>query len=372
MFSPVSPEIDQLYMRRCLQLATNGRATCAPNPMVGAVIVRDGRIISEGWHQKTGQPHAEPNAIYAVNDERLLKDATLYVSLEPCSHYGKTPPCADLIIQKQIPRVVIGTPDIFPLVSGRGIAKLRAAGTDVTVGVEKEACYELNRRFFTFHTLKRPFIILKWARTADGYVDYQREPYGSGQQLKISTPFTQVLAHKDRAECDAILVGTRTALLDDPELNVRDWSGKNPVRVVVDRNLTLSSALHLFDGSQETLVFTEKNAVNSQNLTFLTLDFNEDMLTKILQSLYERNLQTLLVEGGSRLHDSFLKAGLWDELHVETSAQIIRKGIPAPDISHVGSHCFFEASFQEGKFFRTIQRYRSQNNWLLARNGHTL
>jgi diaminohydroxyphosphoribosylaminopyrimidine deaminase/5-amino-6-(5-phosphoribosylamino)uracil reductase len=371
--------------------------------MVGAVLVREGVIIGEGWHQQTGLPHAEPNAIQAVKEKAWLRESTLYVNLEPCTHYGKTPPCTDLIIQQKIPRVVIGTPDVFPMVSGKGIAKLKAAGVNVTVGVEQVGCRELNRHFFTFHTLKRPYIILKWAMTSDGYIDFLREPGDSDKQLTVSTPFTHMLAHKDRSECDVILVGTRTALLDNPRLNVRDWFGKNPVRAVIDRRLELPAALHLLDGSGKTLVFTEKTASNTPDVTYITLDFNDDFMTNMLQALYEHNLQTLMVEGGSKLHDSFLKAGLWDEIHVETSTQTILKGVPAPAINHLlnsasafpvacggvseqntgilfgiedssrlAARSFnefqFETSFGEGSSLRKIQVFRSPSSTLLSQS----
>ncbi|MCK9311437.1 MAG: bifunctional diaminohydroxyphosphoribosylaminopyrimidine deaminase/5-amino-6-(5-phosphoribosylamino)uracil reductase RibD, partial [Bacteroidales bacterium] len=229
--------MDSLFMKRCLQLAANGRATCAPNPMVGAVVVHQGLIIGEGWHRKSGEPHAEPNAIRSVKNQELLKASTLYVNLEPCSHDGKTPPCVDLIIAKQIPRVVVGCLDPFPQVSGRGISKLRTAGIDVSVGVEEAACLELNRHFLRFHREKRPYIILKWAQTADGFLDFSRIPGDQKQSLKISTPFTQMLVHKLRSECDVVLVGTNTAILDNPALTVRSWAGKSPVRAMLDRQM---------------------------------------------------------------------------------------------------------------------------------------
>lgn len=247
--------IDEKYMRRCIQLARNGICHAAPNPMVGAVIVRDGKIIGEGYHVRCGEGHAEVNAIASVKDESLLKDATIYVSLEPCSHYGKTPPCADLIIRKGIPRVVVGCVDPFSLVAGRGIQKLRDAGIEVTVGVLEKECRELIRAFVTFNLKKRPYITLKWAQSADGFLDIRRE---DGNAVRLSTPLSTLAVHKMRAEQKAILVGRRTALLDNPSLTVREWYGQNPLRLVIDRQLTLPSHLHLFDGSTPTLVFTEK------------------------------------------------------------------------------------------------------------------
>ncbi|MDD4922434.1 MAG: bifunctional diaminohydroxyphosphoribosylaminopyrimidine deaminase/5-amino-6-(5-phosphoribosylamino)uracil reductase RibD [Bacteroidales bacterium] len=351
--------MDSIFMKRCLQLAANGRATCSPNPMVGAVVVHQGRIIGEGWHRKAGEPHAEPQAIHSVKNQALLKEATLYVSLEPCSHYGKTPPCADLIVEKQIPRVVIGSLDPFPLVSGRGVSKLRAAGIEVSVGIEETACIKLNLHFFQFHRLKRPFIILKWSQTADGFLDIIRKQGDCQSSLKISTPFTQMLVHKLRSECDVILVGTKTALLDNPALNTRFWTGKNPVRAVLDRQMILPSDSVLLNGEIPTIVFTEKPSQKRGKISWVHLDFNKDIPGQILQDLYTRNLQTLLVEGGTFLHESFLKAGLWDEIHIETSTQYIGEGVSAPDLSGVP---VFQAKFMEsdsGINGRKISIFRS-------------
>ena len=259
---------DEKYIRRCIELASNGLCNAAPNPMVGAVIVHNGKIIGEGYHAKCGEGHAEVNAIRSVKDDTLLKEATIYVSLEPCSHYGKTPPCADLIISKGIPRVVVGCIDPFSQVSGRGIRKLREAGIDVTVGVLEEECKNLIRRFVTFNTQKRPYITLKWAESADGYIDINRE---NGSPVVLSTPVTSMYVHKQRAEHKAILVGRRTALLDNPSLTTRNWYGKNPLRLVIDRNLTLPAELKLFDHSTPTMVFTEKQKNSEDNLEYVAL-----------------------------------------------------------------------------------------------------
>jgi diaminohydroxyphosphoribosylaminopyrimidine deaminase/5-amino-6-(5-phosphoribosylamino)uracil reductase len=327
--------------------------------MVGAVLVVDGRIIGEGWHKQVGLPHAEPMAIHSVKDTNLLRKATLYVNLEPCSHYGKTPPCVDLILEKHIPRVVIGTPDVFPLVSGRGIAKLRDHGVEVTVGVETERCMELNRPFFTFHQEKRPFITLKWAMTADGFIDRVRSAADDLVPLSISTPFTRLLTHKIRSEHAVILVGKNTALLDDPRLTLRDWTGKQPVRAVIDRQLELPTTLHLFDGSVPTLVYTEKSAVSTHAVTFVKLDDKTPLVSQLLSDLYERNLQTLLVEGGTTLHRSFLEAGLWDEIHTETSDQTIHTGISAPIMDNVELKLHTRVSYKEKGSNRMIQTFRS-------------
>ena len=299
---------DEKYIRRCIQLAQNGLCTTAPNPMVGAVIVYNDRIIGEGYHIRSGEGHAEVNAIRSVKDESLLSKATIYVSLEPCSHYGKTPPCADLIISKRIPRVVIGCVDPFPLVAGRGIRKLQEAGISVTVGVLEQECKELIRRFTTYNLKKRPYITLKWAESADGFIDIIRQ---DGKPVILSTPLTALHAHKLRAENQAILVGRKTALLDNPSLSTRHWYGRHPLRLVIDKDLSLPSGLHLFDGSLPTVVFTSRQKESSNNLEYRQLDFKQDILPQIMQVLYEKKIQTLLVEGGSQLLQSFLSSGLW-------------------------------------------------------------
>lgn len=361
--SMVAPQADTdaLFMRRCLQLAVAGKETSQPNPMVGAVVVKDGWIIGEGWHRRVGLPHAEPLAIGAVKDQNDLKQSTLYVNLEPCSHYGKTPPCVDLILRKGIPRVVIGTPDLFPLVAGRGIELLRNAGVEVVVGVEAAACRELNRPFFTFHALKRPYITLKWAMTADGYIDHHREVGDSREQLHISTPFTRLLTHKVRAEHAVILVGRKTALLDNPNLTVRDWYGPHPVRAVIDRQLSLPLTLNLFDGKVKTLVFTEMERQDREGVSFIRLDFSRPVVEQLLQALYERNLQTLLVEGGSTLHNSFLASGCWDELHVERSDKHIHAGVAAPIIDELPKRLMHEHLYQEPASNHVLSVYRSLN-----------
>ena len=287
---------DEKYIARCIQLAKNGLCNATPNPMVGAVIVHNDTIIGEGYHIRCGEAHAEVNAIRSVKDESLLKESTIYVSLEPCSHYGKTPPCADLIINKGIPRVVVGCQDPFALVAGRGIQKMRDAGIEVKVGVLEEECRQLIRRFITFHTERRPFITLKWAESADGYIDLHRT---GGQPYIFSSSLSSMLVHKRRAEHSAILVGRRTALLDNPSLTVRNWHGKSPVRLVIDKNLTLPKHLSLFDGSTRTLVFTQReDTPNLFQVEFIQLDFNRDILPQIFEVLYQEKLQTLMVSGG--------------------------------------------------------------------------
>lgn len=320
---------DERFMCRCLQLARKGMMGAAPNPMVGAVIVCDGKIIGEGYHRRCGQAHAEVNAIRSVSRPELLKRSTIYVSLEPCSHYGKTPPCADLIIEKQIPRVVVGCVDPFSRVSGRGIQKLRDAGIEVTVGVLEKECRCLIRRFITFHAEKRPYIVLKWAQSADGFIDVKRT---GGAPIVLSSPETQMLVHKHRAECKAILVGRRTALLDNPSLTVRCWHGENPLRLVLDRELSLPSDLHLFDGTVPTVVFTAKEQTSYAGVDFVRLDFTQAVVPQILGYLYEHGIQSLLVEGGHCLLQSFIDAGLWDEAFVECVPRLLYDGISAPQM----------------------------------------
>ena len=316
--------------------------------MVGAVIVCDGKIIGEGYHIRCGEAHAEVNAIRSVKETSLLKRSTIYVSLEPCSHHGKTPPCADLIIEKQIPRIVIGCQDPFSKVAGRGIQKLKDAGREVIVGVLEDECRHLIKRFITFHTLHRPYITLKWAESADGFIDLCRT---EGNPVILSTPLTSMLVHKKRAEHSAILVGTRTAKLDNPSLNVRNWYGRSPIRLVIDRKQSLSPTLHLFDGSVLTLVFTEHFQDALPNVEYLPIDFQQDILPQIMQILYERGIQSLLVEGGSALLQSFIDAGLWDEAYVEESPRSLISGVKAPEMNDKISYA------SEQSFGRSIRHY---------------
>lgn len=322
---------NEKWMRRCIQLARNGQAGAPPNPMVGAVIVYNGRIIGEGFHRKSGEAHAEVNAINSVHDEALLAQSTLYVSLEPCSHYGKTPPCADLIIGKKIPRVVVGCVDPFALVHGHGIEKLRRAGIDVTVGVLEKECTELNKHFFTFHQKQRPFITLKWAQSADGFIGSNSK---EDKKIFISTPHSLINVHKLRAEHQAIMVGRRTAEIDNPRLNLRFWSGRNPLRIVLDSKGRLSPDLHLFDGTQPTLVVggAAPEKPESTNLEYFHPDASSPLLPQLMAELYRRNILSLLVEGGSQLLKSFIDAGLWDEIVVEFGKENLKHGVTAPTI----------------------------------------
>lgn len=322
---------DEQYMTRCLQLAACGRAGAAPNPMVGAVIVRNDVIIGEGYHRQCGGPHAEVNAIASVADERLLREATIYVSLEPCAHFGKTPPCADLIIEKGIPRVVVGCRDSFEQVDGKGIQKLRNAGIDVMVGVLEEECVALNRAFFTFHGKHRPYVTMKWAKSADGYIDSSRE---EGVPVRFSTDGSALRVHRLRALNDAILVGRRTAMLDNPSLTTRLWPGKNPLRLVIDRRGELGKELSLFDNTTKTVVFTEvlRDFGDDCLVEQVQLDFKKDVVPQMLEYLHKVGVQRLLVEGGAILLQSFIDCGLWDEAFIETAPFALDGGVEAPEL----------------------------------------
>lgn len=323
---------DVQYMRRCLQLARCGRGSTSPNPMVGAVVVCDGRIIGEGYHVRAGEPHAEVNAIRSVKaaDRHLLLKSTMYVTLEPCSHFGKTPPCCDMIISHGIPRVVIGISDSNCQVNGAGISRMCAAGIDVEVGVLKDECYRLNRAFFTMHNHSRPMVTLKWAQTADGFIDAIRS---CGKPLAISTELSRVAVHKLRAEHDAILVGTRTALMDDPSLDIRYWAGRSPMRLVIDRKGVLPLSLRLFDGTLPTVVYTMavRKELRGKNIEQVKLRDGEGEISQILAHLHSRGVCSLLVEGGALLIRSFIESSLWDVARVEVNNSLVAgSGVPAP------------------------------------------
>jgi diaminohydroxyphosphoribosylaminopyrimidine deaminase/5-amino-6-(5-phosphoribosylamino)uracil reductase len=326
----------EIYMRRCLELAELGIGSVSPNPMVGAVIVHNSRIIGEGCHQHYGQAHAEVNAINQVinnyNDYAdLLKQSTIYVSLEPCAHYGKTPPCADLIIKHQIPKVVIGCRDPFEQVDGKGIEKLIDAGIEVITGVLEEECKWLNRRFFTRVQNHRPYIILKWAQTGDGFF----APNDQTQHW-ITGPESRKLVHQWRGEEDAVLVGKNTAAIDNPQLNVRYGNGKSPKRVVIDRKLELSAALHLFDQSVETMVFNEIKTDIDGKIKYIALeDFERFVPQYILYQLYLQDIQSVIIEGGAFTLTQFIEAGLWDEARIFTGNTILTKGIKSPQITGI-------------------------------------
>jgi diaminohydroxyphosphoribosylaminopyrimidine deaminase/5-amino-6-(5-phosphoribosylamino)uracil reductase len=313
-------------MHRCLELALLAAGHVAPNPMVGAVLVHEGRIIGEGYHQQYGQAHAEVNCLAAVRDEDrpLIGTSTMYVSLEPCAHHGKTPPCADLLIAHAIPRVVVGCRDPFPEVDGKGIEKLKAAGVDVVLGVLEEECKWVNRRFFTFYTKHRPYILLKWAQTANGKLSGE-----GGKRLLISNEYSNRLVHKWRVEEAAILVGTNTALSDDPALTVRLWKGPDPVRLVIDTTLRLPEHLQLFDGKARTIVFnTVKHEMGEEtgNLQYYRIAAEGGLVQQVVKALYALKIQSVMVEGGAALLRSFIDEGYWDEARVITNEELITPG----------------------------------------------
>lgn len=323
--------VEEIYMARCIELAKGGRGSACPNPLVGAVIVHNGKIIGEGFHRRYGEAHAEVNAIASVRDESLLRDSTMYVSLEPCSHYGKTPPCAELIIRKKIPRVVVGCLDPYPSVSGRGVRMLREAGVEVVTGVMEKEAHVLNKAFMTLQTQGRPYVILKWAQSEDGFIDRLRTD-ASIPPVALSSPEMFRKVHKLRSEVDAIMVGTGTALLDNPSLTVRHWAGDSPVRVVLDRRLSIPAAYHLLDGSVRTLVFTEASDVNGKNVEYILIDFARPVIRQVLEQLARRKIGSLLVEGGARLIRHFVEENLWDEARVETAPVRLEEGVRAPGL----------------------------------------
>lgn len=312
-------KIHEKYIKRCVELAKNGLGTTYPNPLVGSVVVYQDKIIGEGWHRKSGEPHAEVNAINSVKDKSLLSKSTIYVNLEPCSHYGKTPPCCDLIIANNIPNVVIGTIDPFAKVSGNGIKKLIEAGTTLTVGILEQECNELNKRFFTFHNKKRPYIILKWAESQDGFIApllrEKKEP------VWITNEISRQLVHKWRSEEQAILVGTNTVIDDNPSLTTRNWSGNNPIRIVLDQNNRISKENHIFDTKAKTISI-------SKNI----IDFNKAIASEIARYLFKSNIQSIIIEGGRQTLQTFIDEGIWDEARVFIGNQFLKDGIKAPNI----------------------------------------
>ncbi len=320
------------YIRRCIDLALNGKGKTKTNPMVGCVILHNNIVIGEGYHERYGGPHAEVNAIASVKNQDLLKESTLFVSLEPCSHMGKTPPCSDLIIEMQIPRVVIGSRDPNSLVAGKGIDRLKNAGVEVVEGVLTNECMAINKRFFTYHSKKRPYIILKWAQSLDGFIDIKRNPNTPIGPFWISNPLSLKLVHKWRSEENAILVGTNTVVYDNPSLTTREWPGESPVRVVLDRTGRLSSDKKVFSPEAKTLVFTEKIKKNNYNTFYIETDFKSHSLEQILTHLWDEQIQSVIVEGGREIFDSFLAQDLWDEARVFIGQKTFQDGTLAPVI----------------------------------------
>jgi|ERR1017187_3862408 diaminohydroxyphosphoribosylaminopyrimidine deaminase/5-amino-6-(5-phosphoribosylamino)uracil reductase len=325
---------NEYFMQRCLDLAYNGLGRVAPNPMVGAVLVHDGKIIGEGFHQQYGHPHAEVNAINDAEKKHKIipENTTLYVNLEPCNHHGKTPPCSELIIKKGIKKVVIGAKDPNDKVEGKGIEVLKYSGCEVNSGVLEIECKELNKAFYTFYEKHRPCIILKWAQSFDGYLssgNYQRE--------WISNEYSRKLSHKWRSEIQGIMVGKNTALHDDPTLNVRvgisNIDINHPIRITFDKDLTLPKHLKLFDQTLPTIIFTERNSSSLKNLEFIKINFSKDVIKQILNELQNRNVNSLLVEGGTMLLDSFIQEDLWDEARIFHSENCLNSGIKAPVVN---------------------------------------
>jgi diaminohydroxyphosphoribosylaminopyrimidine deaminase/5-amino-6-(5-phosphoribosylamino)uracil reductase len=327
---------DSKYIRRCIELAKNGFGSTYPNPMVGCVIVCDGIIIGEGWHKKAGEPHAEVNAINAVKNKSLLEKATIYVSLEPCSHFGKTPPCCNLIIENKIPNVVVGTVDSNVKVAGNGIKKMIAAGLKVRVGVLEKECKELNKRFFTFHENKRPYVILKWAESLDGFI----APLTKAEKkpIWITNRFSRQLVHKWRSEEEAILVGTHTVQEDNPKLNVRDWTGKNPIRIIIDQKNQINTNSYVYDNQIKTIVFCASSTSNNkENIIFEKIEFKQNLAQQILDVLYKHQIQSVIIEGGSRTLQTFIEENLWDEARIFIGLHNFISGIAAPTIGLLGN-----------------------------------
>ena len=321
-------------MLRCIELGKNGLGTTYPNPMVGSVIVYEDSIIGEGFTSPYGGNHAEVSAIKSVADKSLLKEATLYVSLEPCSHYGKTPPCADLIVESKIPNVVIGCKDPHKKVAGKGIQKLQDAGCEVEVGILEEECRKHHKRFLTFHEKKRPYIILKWAESADGFIAPDKNlREDNPEPFWITTKKSRQLVHKWRAEEHAILVGTNTVLEDNPKLNVRDWEGKSPIRIILDKDLKISNNSHVLDGSTPTMILTSLAQTSKKNVEYIKVNFEKSIEEEIYRVLFEKNITSLIVEGGAQTLQSFIDSNLWDEARVFTGNITFDKGLKAPTFS---------------------------------------
>ncbi len=321
-------------MRRCLQLAKNGIGNTYPNPSVGCVIVYNNKIIGEGFTSEYGGPHAEVNAVNSVANKSLLKKSTLYVTLEPCSHYGKTPPCADLIIRNLIPMVVIGTIDLHQKVAGKGVERLQNAGCHVKVGTLEDECKEHHKRFFTFHNEKRPYIILKWAESSDGFIAPDNVMRNENVPVWITNTKSRQLVHKWRSEEQAILVGTNTVLEDNPSLTTRDWVGKSPTRIIIDRKGKIPKEAAVFNSDARTIIVCEDQSCsnNKAHITFEAIDFNKDIAKQICDLLLKHNILSVIIEGGSKTIQSFIDANLWDEARVFKGSNRFTNGIKAPKI----------------------------------------
>ncbi len=345
-------KLHETYIKRCIQIAKNGLSTTYPNPLVGSVIVHNTKIIGEGWHYKTGEPHAEVNAIKAVEDHSLLKDATIYVSLEPCSHYGKTPPCSDLIIKKGIKNVVIGTVDPFAKVSGSGIKKLMDAGCNVTVGVLEKECQDLNKRFFTFHNKKRPYIILKWAQTLDGYI--APDVMASRTPVWITNVYSRQLVHKWRAQEQAILVGNQTVIKDNPKLTIRDWEGHNPIRIVIDMSGRIPQDSSLLKKDSQTIIITSEKykKENTDRLRYEVVSSKNNIANEVGTLLHKHEIQSVIIEGGSRTLQFFIDENLWDEARIFEGNTTFGAGVEAPTL-------YKNISSEEKIINNTLKIYRN-------------
>ena len=326
-------------MNRCLEIASKGLERVSPNPMVGSVIVYENKIIGEGYHKEYGKEHAEVNAIASVKDKSLLKDSTLYVNLEPCAHFGKTPPCSNLIIEHKIPKVVIGCVDTFSDVNGKGIIKMEKAGIKVSIGVLEKESRELNKRFFNFHEKRRPYIILKWAESKDGFI----APKDQTAPFWMTCSDSKKLVHQYRAEEDAILVGRITAEKDNPSLTVREFTGKNPTRIVIDKDLKLSKKLNLFNNQAKTIIFNSIKTEEIDSNYYIKIDFN-NLIENILQELYKQNIQSLIIEGGAKTLQSFIDKKLWEEARIFTANRTLVEGVKAPTLD---GEIIFETKIDE-------------------------
>lgn len=324
---------DEKYMHRCLELAYQGLGRVAPNPMVGSVIVHNNTIIGEGFHQSFGEAHAERNAIGSVKDPELLRHARLYVNLEPCSHFGKTPPCTSLILKKRIPTVIIGTADPNRQVSGNGKSLLEKNGVRVIMGVLEDECKSLNKRFFTWYLKNRPYIILKWARSSDGFIDLERPADSPPGPNWITSQHGLTLVHKWRSEEQAVMVGTNTVIKDNPRLNVRHWAGKDPLRAIIDRSLKLGPHHHVLDNSQPTVVFTEKKAEDIDTTRYARIVFDDTAELQMLDHLYRKNILSVIIEGGAFTLNRFIEKGLWDEARIFTGPLLFKTGVRSPEIT---------------------------------------
>ncbi len=318
---------DEFFLKKCIKIARLGIGSVSPNPMVGSVIVYKGEVIGEGYHEKYGSDHAEVNAINSVEDKSLLSKSTLYVNLEPCSHFGKTPPCSDLIIKYKIPKVVIGCMDTYSEVDGTGIDKMRNDGIDVKVGIMEEESRELNKRFFTFHEKKRPYIILKLAESKDGFI----APKNQTEPFWMTSNKSKKLVHKWRSEEDSILVGRITAEKDNPSLTVREVSGVNPIRLVIDKNLKLSKNINLFNSESKTIIFNKMKSDNSSKNNYIKINFN-NMINSLLKELYKQKNQSVIVEGGTTTLQSFIDENIWDEARIFTTDKKLENGVKSPII----------------------------------------